>query len=186
MIMKEGKLKGIFEIQLEPHKDSRGFFARTYDEKIFQKHGLNTNWVQENHSFSREKNTIRGLHFQLPPATEAKLVRAASGEAFMVAADLRKGSATFGKWYSMIVSEKNMKMLYVPKGFALGMCSMADRTTLLYKMDNYYNPEQSGTIKWNDAQLGIKWPAKNPILSDKDAEASSFKEFVKKYGGLQI
>ena len=107
ILIKEKKLKGIFEINLEPHEDQRGFFMRTYDDKLFRNHGLHKNWVQESHSYSKKKGVIRGLHFQSPPYAETKLIRAVSGEIFIVVLDLRKGSSTFGKWDSMIISEAN-------------------------------------------------------------------------------
>ena len=185
MKIKESKLKGIFEIQLEFHEDNRGFFMRTYDDKIFMNHGLHQSWVQENHSCSNKKNTLRGLHFQFPPCAETKLVRVVSGAAFMAFVDLRKNTPTFGKWKSIILSSDNKKMLYVPRGFALGMCTLTDNCGLLYKMDNYYAPESAGTIMWNDTDLKIKWPVKDPIISEKDSKAMSFREFVKKYGGFK-
>jgi len=186
MLIKEKKLKGIFEINLEPHEDQRGFFMRTYDDKLFRNHGLHKNWVQESHSYSKKKGVIRGLHFQSPPYAETKLIRAVSGEIFIVVLDLRKGSSTFGKWDSMIISEANKKMLYIPKGFALGMCTLTGNCTLLYKIDNYYAPESQGAIKWDDQNLRIKWPVKNPIISERDSKAMSFKEFVKNYGILEV
>jgi dTDP-4-dehydrorhamnose 3,5-epimerase len=182
----ERKIKGAFEIELEIHEDQRGFFMRTYDDALFQQHGLERQWVQENHSYSKQKGTIRGLHFQFPPHAETKLVRAVSGEIFMVFVDVRKNSSLFGHWDSVILSEQNKKMLYVPKGLALGMCTLTDHCTLLYKMSMYYTPQSQGTILWNDPALGIPWPASNPILSEKDAHAPSFKEFVKKFKGLEI
>ena len=121
MIFNKTKFNGVFEIDLEPHEDHRGFFMRTYDYKIFKKYGLHKNWVQENHSYSKKKNIIRGLHFQFPPHSETKIIRAVSGEIFVVFVDLRKNSSTFGKWDSAILSENNKKMLYILKGFALGI-----------------------------------------------------------------
>ena len=181
MQIKEKKIKGVFEIELETHEDHRGFFMRTYDDKLFQDHGLEQRWVQENHSYSKQKGTIRGLHFQFPPYAETKLIRAVSGKNFMVFVDLRKNSSTFGNWDKTIISEKNKKMLYVPSGFALGMCTLTDHSTLLYKMSNYYNPKSQGAIKWNDPDLRIKWPIANPILSERDSKAPSFKDFIKTY-----
>ena len=186
MLIKESKLKGVFEISLEPHEDNRGFFMRTYDDKVFRDYGLHQNWVQENHSYSRRKGTLRGLHFQYPPDTETKLVRVVSGEVFDVFVDLRKGSATFGEWDSIRLSADNKKMLYIPRGFAHGMCTLSEELVMLYKVDNYYAPGNEGTIKWDDPDIGISWPVDNPILSAKDSEAGSFKEFVQTYGGLEV
>lgn len=186
MLIKECKLKGAFEINLEPHEDNRGFFMRTYDDRVFRNYGLHQNWVQENHSYSKKKGTLRGLHFQFPLHAETKLVRAVGGEIHMAFVDLRKGLPTFGQWDSVILSEDNNKMLYIPKGFALGMCALTDNCILLYKMDDYYTPESQGTIRWDDPDIGIDWPVDNPILSEKDSRAKSFKEFVETYGGLEV
>lgn len=187
MIIKESKIKRAFEIKLEPHIDNRGFFMRTYDNKIFENYNLNQNWVQENHSYSKKKGTIRGLHFQFPPYSETKLIRAVSGKINMVFADLRKDSATFGQWDGIILSENNKKMAYIPKGLALGMCTLTDNCTLLYKMDNYHAPKHQGVIRWNDGELGIHWPLKNDIIiSERDSKAKSFRKFIEKYGGLEV
>lgn len=184
MKLNEKMIKGVFEIDLEPHMDNRGFFMRTYDDKIFEEYGLKHTWVQESQSFSKNKGILRGFHFQLPPHSETKIVRVASGTIFMVFVDLRKGSPTFGKWDSVILSEENKKMLYTPKGFALGMCTLTDNCTILYKMDNYYSPENQGVIKWNDGDLGINWPMDDFIISERDSRAQSFKQFVEKHNGL--
>lgn len=185
MIIRERKLKGTFEIILEPHEDLRGFFMRTYDKEIFEKYGMAREWVQENESFSRQKGVIRGLHFQYPPHSEGKLMRISSGEAFLVWVDLRKGSSTFGQWDSMELSSQNKNMVYTPRGFANGLCTLSDDCTLLYKMDNYYHPEAQEAILWNDPDLNIRWPIKEPKgLSERDLNAKSFKEFVNIYGGL--
>ena len=186
MLIKESRLKGVFEIDLEPIEDFRGFFMRTYDSKVFENYGLHRNWVQENHSYSKKRGTLRGLHFQFPPNTETKLVRATGDKIYMAFVDLRKGSTTFGQWDSLILSEDNKKMLYVSRGFAIGMCTLTDGCALLYKMDNCYIPESQDAIKWDDPDIGITWPMGNPILSEKDSRARSFKEFVEVYGGLEV
>jgi dTDP-4-dehydrorhamnose 3,5-epimerase len=182
----EHKIKGVFEINLEPAQDNRGFFMRTYDEAIFKELGLNRRWVQENHSFSRQKGTVRGLHFQFPPNAEVKLVRAVSGEIFLAWVDIRKGSPTLGQWESTSVSDSNGRMMYVPEGFALGMCTLTENCTLLYKMGDYYTPDKQGAVKWDDPEIGIKWPVVNPVISQKDSEAKSFREFIKTHGGLEV
>ncbi|MBD3313257.1 dTDP-4-dehydrorhamnose 3,5-epimerase [Candidatus Woesearchaeota archaeon] len=185
MIFNETKIKGVYDIDTEPHEDKRGFFMRTYDDKKFKDKGLNRDWVQENHSFSKHKNIIRGLHFQFKPHGETKLVRVVSGEIYVVFADLRKDSDTFGKWGSITLSKDNRKMLYAPKGIAMGICTMTENCALLYKMDNHYAPESQGAIRWNDPDLAIEWPIDDPILSERDSEAMSFKEFVEKHVGLE-
>lgn len=186
MLIKERKLKGVFEFDLEPHEDHRGFFMRTYDDKVFTKYELHQNWVQENHSYSKKKGALRGIHFQFPPHAETKIVRVVGGEVYIVFVDLRKGLSTFGQWDSITLSEDNKKMLYVPRCFALGMCTLTDHCILLYKMDNYYVPESQGAIKWDDTDLGIEWPIDNPILSERDSKAQSFKEFIGEFGGLEL
>lgn len=185
-IISHPKIEGVFEISLNPKGDHRGFFMRTYDAKIFQQHNLNKEWVQENHSFSKEKGIVRGMHFQFSPFAEAKLVRVTNGRVYAIFVDIRKNSSTFGKWDSTTLSEENKKMLYLPRGFAMGICTLTPDCTLLYKMDNYYSPENQGEIKWDDPNLGIKWPITNPIISERDQKAMSFNEFVEKYRGIDV
>lgn len=186
MIIRERKLKGTFEIELEPREDHRGFFVRTYDEEIFEKFGIARKWVQENESFSKKKGVIRGLHFQYPPHSEGKLMRISSGKAFLVWVDLRRGSPTLGEWDSVEISSQNKKMVYTPRGFGNGLCTLSDDCTLLYKMDNYYHSESQDAILWNDPDLNIKWPVSEPSeLSERDLKGKSFKEFLKLSGGLE-
>ncbi|MAE11264.1 MAG: dTDP-4-dehydrorhamnose 3,5-epimerase [Dehalococcoidales bacterium] len=186
MQVKERKLKGVYDIDLEPVEDNRGFFMRTYDNALFKSLGLNQHWVQENHSYSSKQGTLRGLHFQFPPHGEVKLVRATGGELFMVFVDLRRDSATLGQWESSVLSERNHKMLYLPEGFALGMCTLTDDCTLLYKMGDYYTPEKQGGLRWDDPDIAIDWPVKDPVLSEKDAGTGSYREFLEKYVGLEV
>ena len=182
----EKKIKGVFEIHLKPHKDNRGFFMRTYDKKIFNKFGLNREWVQENHSLSVEKSVIRGMHFQFPPHAETKLVRVVSGEIYDVFLDLRKGSSTFGLWDSITLSAENKKMVYIPRGFAHGFCTLTKNCEVVYKVDNYYTPDSEWCMIWNDPDLGIGWPVTNPIFSEIDTKAGNFREFIEKHGGLEV
>ncbi|MDO8623496.1 MAG: dTDP-4-dehydrorhamnose 3,5-epimerase [archaeon] len=181
MKLNELAIKGVFEIELEPHIDSRGFFMRTYEETIFKEHGLNEYWPHENQSFSKDEGIVRGLHFQRKPFGETKLVRAVSGELYFVAVDLRKDSETFGQWVSSLITEENKKMLYTPEGFATGFCTLTNNCNLAYKMGNVFNPDYQGEIAWNDSDLNIKWPIQNPILSKRDLNAMSFKQFLDKY-----
>lgn len=185
MIIKEHEIKGVFEIQLEAKEDFRGFFMRTWDEPVFKKYGLNKNWVQEYHNLSLKKGTIRGLHFQLPPHGETKLVRALQGKTLDVFVDLRKNSPTFGKWGSAVISVENKTMMYIPRGLAHGLCALSDNAMVLCKMDNHYAPEAECQIKWDDRDLNIDWQLDEPpIVSPKDATAKSLKEFVKTHGGI--
>ena len=135
------KLSGVYEINLTPHLDSRGFFMRTYDQTLFEKSGLNRKWVQENHSQSAKEGIIRGLHFQLPPFSETKLVRCIKGHIKDVFVDLRQESSTFGQWDSIELSEDNFRMILIPRGFAHGFCTLEKDCEVFYKVDNYYSPE---------------------------------------------
>lgn len=186
MTIKESKLGGVFEIQLEAKEDFRGFFMRTYDDKIFEKYGINQNWVQEYHNLSLKRGTIRGLHLQLPPHSETKLVRAISGSSLDVFVDLRKNSPTFGQWSSVILSAENKKMIYIPRGFAHGLCSLEDNTMILCKIDNQYAPDAEYQIVWDDPDLHIDWQLNgaSPIVSPKDTNAKSLKEFIKTHSGI--
>ena len=170
---------GVKVIQLEPHNDKRGFFMRVYDDGVFKKAGIHRDWVQENHSLTVEEGTIRGLHFQLRPFQETKLVRVIRGEIYDVFVDLRDGSETFGEWGCVTLSAENKKMVYIPKGFAHGFCTLSKNSEVVYKVDNCYAPRHERTIRWDDPDLDIEWRINNPILSDKDAKAASFKEFEK-------
>lgn len=186
MIIEERKIKGVFEIQLEPIGDKRGFFMRAYDKKIFKEHDLHRDWVQENHSLSGKKGIVRGLHFQFPPHAETKLVRVVNGEILDVFIDLRIDSVSFGTWDSIRLSADNKKLIYIPRGFAHGFCTLTENCEVVYKVDNYYSPDNEGSIIWNDPELNIDWPEKDPILSEKDQRAESFKEFVEHHGGILL
>ena len=179
MIIRELDLSNVFEIIPEPKRDERGFFMRVYDHELFGERGFGYTWIQENHSRTVKRGVIRGLHFQLPPSSETKLVRCVRGAVYDVAVDLRKGSATFGKWIARELSEENMKMLLIPKGFAHGFCSLTDLSEVIYKVDAPYSPEQERGIIWNDADLNILWPAADPVLSDKDRKNMTLKEYLR-------
>lgn len=184
MKITEKKLKGLFEIELNPFEDHRGFFMRTYDSNILIKFGLNKVWVQENHSSSINKGIIRGLHFQFPPHTDAKLIRCIRGEIFDVVVDIRKNSPTFGEWESVLLSEKNKKSLFIPRGFAHGFCTLTEHCDIIYKHDNFYNKDYDAGIFWNDEDLKIGWPVDSPIISERDANLQRFNEFIKHNDGL--
>jgi len=187
MEFEEKDIKGVFEIKLKPIEDHRGFFMRTYDDSIFKEYGLHRTWVHENHSLSLQKHTIRGLHFQYPPDCETKLLRVVTGEIFFAVVDLRKDYESFGKWTSAILSAKRKNMLLIPRGCAPGMCTLTNNCNLVYKVDNYYNPNNEDNIKWNDPDIGIEWPTKKPkVISERDSKAQSFKKFVEKHGGIVL
>jgi dTDP-4-dehydrorhamnose 3,5-epimerase len=168
MIITETTLAGAHEITLDPHGDHRGYFMRTYDRTLFDAHGLQTQWVQENQSMSMQVHTIRGLHFQRPPHSETKLVRVLVGRILDVIVDLRAGSPTFGQHLTIELSAANQKCLYVPRGCAHGFCLLEAPSIVHYKVDNPYAPEAEGGLRWSDPLLGIAWPTTSPIISAKD------------------
>jgi dTDP-4-dehydrorhamnose 3,5-epimerase len=178
------KLSGVAEIILEPKVDPRGFFMRTFDENLFRDMGLNLHWSQENHSRSDVKNTVRGLHFYLPPHSEAKMVRVIRGRIFDVVVDLRKNSPTFSCWESFALSDEDFKWLYIPAGFAHGFCTLDQRTEILYKNEKCFSPEIDSGIFWDDPDLNIPWPIKTSLVSDKDKGLMSMHKFIELYGGL--
>tara|TARA_Y100001970_G_scaffold204266_1_gene248685 strand:- start:194 stop:754 length:561 start_codon:yes stop_codon:yes gene_type:complete len=182
----ENKIKGVYEFFLSPINDNRGFFMRTYDKNMILKKKLVTEWVQENHSMSISKGTLRGLHFQFPPFSETKLVRCVKGSILDVFLDLRKDSESFGQWNSIELSSVNNKMVYIPKGFAHGFYSLTSNVEVLYKVDNIYNPDSECGIIWNDSDLKIDWPSNEPIVSSKDQKNLTFKDFVKKYKNIKV
>ncbi len=158
-------------ILLEPKifEDDRGFFFESYNHKEFENIvGRNISFVQDNHS-SSHKDVLRGLHYQLDPKAQGKLVRIVQGNVFDVAVDLRKGSKTFGKWVGVILSAENKKQLWIPEGFAHGFLSLENSTQMLYKTTDYYAPEMERSIIWNDSNIGIDWNnTKTPIITNKD------------------
>ncbi|MDD3487152.1 MAG: dTDP-4-dehydrorhamnose 3,5-epimerase [Candidatus Moranbacteria bacterium] len=177
MEFKETSLEGAYLIVPQVFRDERGFFLETYSEKKFAEAGVDARFVQDNHSLSVQKGVLRGLHFQLPPNAQAKLVRVTHGKVLDVIVDLRKNSPTFGKWESFELSDKNAQMLFVPRGFAHAFLTLEENTEFMYKVDNFYAPESDSGLAWNDPDLGIDWPIKNPILSEKDQKLQGFREF---------
>ena len=169
MKMKETKLPGVVLIEPAVFQDSRGFFMESYNFKKFSELGISVTFVQDNHSLSAEKGVLRGLHYQLNPMAQTKLVRVTAGAIFDVVVDIRKGSPTYGQWESFELSAENRLQILVPRGFAHGFCTLAPNTEVQYKVDSYYAPEYDRGIAWDDPALGIPWPVDNPILSDKDA-----------------
>lgn len=182
----EREIDGVHEIDLDPQEDDRGFFMRTYDQDIFNQHGIDRTWVQDSHSRSNNRGVVRGLHFQFPPRAETKLVRVIRGKIFDVYLDLRADSPTFGEWGSVEISGGDKKMLYVPRGFAHGFCTLTEDVEMIYRIDNYYDPELGGTIRWDSPALDIPWPVDDPVLSEKDAKANSFREFVAEHDGIHL
>ena len=174
MIFHETPLCGAFLIDLEKRGDERGFFARVYCEREFEAHGLVTRYVQVNNSLSAQGGTMRGMHYQLAPKAETKLVRCVKGGLFDVILDLRVESATFGRSFGAELTAGNRRMMYVPKGFAHGFVTLQDDTEALYLVDEFYAPEAERIVRWNDPRFKIEWPMAPAVLSDKDARQSDF------------
>jgi dTDP-4-dehydrorhamnose 3,5-epimerase len=177
MNFQETLLKGNYLIHLEKHEDERGFFARYFCEKEFFKKNLNTIWLQINNSMSKNIGTLRGLHLQKAPHAEVKLIRCLKGKVWDIVVDLRKESKTFGKWFGATLSDENRTMMYVPKGFAHGFVSLEPNSEILYLVSNFYAPESEETLLWNDPDVAISWPVQPSIISDKDNNAKSLKDF---------
>lgn len=179
------KLDGVREIQLKPKRDERGYFMRTFDVALFENVGLNRPWVQENQSRSERRGIVRGLHFQFPPHTETKLVRCIRGAIWDVFVDLRRHSSTFGNWDALELSEANQKMIYIPRGFAHGFCTLTEESEVQYKVDSCYNSDAEAGLLWSDADLALPWPVAVPILSDKDTRNMTLRQFIDSYGSLE-
>ena len=160
--------------------DARGFFTETWNRRTFADNGIDVEFVQDNLSGSRQAGTIRGLHFQHPPAAQAKLVRAASGSLFDVAVDLRPGSATFGRHVTAVLTAESGEQLFVPVGFAHGFCTLEPDTQVAYKASDFYSPAHDAGIVWDDPDLAIDWPlqGKDPVLSEKDLKLPRLAEIA--------
>ncbi|MBN3523440.1 dTDP-4-dehydrorhamnose 3,5-epimerase [Paenibacillus apiarius] len=162
------KLKEVLIIEPDVFQDDRGFFMESYHALKLEPFGIAHSFVQDNHSLSVQTGTLRGLHYQLPPQAQAKLIRVAAGAIYDVAVDIRPGSATFRQWVGVELSASNKRQLLIPHGFAHGFCTLAPDTEVLYKVDAYYAPELDRGIIWNDPAIGIAWPVRNPMMSEKD------------------
>ncbi|MBW2342002.1 MAG: dTDP-4-dehydrorhamnose 3,5-epimerase [Deltaproteobacteria bacterium] len=165
----ETKLKGAFIIEPEKLEDDRGFFARAWCKKEFESHGLNPSLVQSNISFNRKKGTLRGLHYQVAPYEEAKLVRCTKGAIYDVIVDLRPSSKTCKQWVAAELTESNYKMVYVPEGFAHGYQTLEDNAEVFYHVSQFYHPDSERGLRWDDPSLGIEWPLPVKTISKKDA-----------------
>jgi len=169
-------LPGALLVEPAVHGDQRGFFMETYHREKFRKLGIDCEFVQDNHSLSVEAGVLRGLHYQLPPKAQAKLVRVTAGAVYDVIVDLRESSPTFGRWESVVLSAANRRQLFVPRGFAHGFCTLVPNTEVLYKVDDYYSPEHERGIRWDDPDLAIPWPVSHPVLSEKDKQNPPLQE----------
>ncbi len=168
MIFHPTKLDGVSVIEQEPRADERGYFARIFCKDELAKVGIEFDIVQASHSFTREKGTIRGMHFQKEPKAEDKIVQCLSGKIYDVVVDLRKDSPTFGKWIAEELSAENKKMLFIPKGCAHGFQTLTDNCLVQYFMNEFYSPEHASGVRFDDPAFNIPWPIKDPILFDKD------------------
>ena len=174
--MVKANLKELISL-IKPKKyvDKRGFFSEIYSRKRYLEMGIDSEFVQDNHSLSRDVGTLRGLHFQGPPYAQGKLVRCGRGVIFDVAVDIRRGSQTYGQWVGYVLSADNAYQFYVPIGFAHGFVTLEPNTEVVYKCSDYYAPETEGVIRWDDPDIGIDWRLTgNPILSEKDASSTLF------------
>lgn len=169
-------LDGVLIVETDVFGDNRGFFTESYNQQKFNEAGIEFNFIQDNHSLSQEAGTLRGMHYQLSPKAQTKLVRVLSGAIYDVVIDLRKNSSTYGNWQGFILSDANKRQLLVPKGFAHGFCTLTAATQVLYKVDEYYSKEHDRGIRWDDPALAIDWPTANVILSEKDKIHPGFNE----------
>ena len=179
----ETGLPGLLVIEPKVFGDSRGFFLETWSRAAFAAAGLDYDFVQDNHARSGPAGVLRGLHFQLPPAAQAKLVRVTSGAVFDVAVDLRKGSPTFGAWYGATLSAANFRQMLIPRGFAHGYLTLVPDTEFLYKVDAPYAPDRDAGLAWDDPRLAVAWPLAEhgipaPVLSDKDRRLTGLDGFT--------
>lgn len=173
----ETALSGVWVIEPQVFGDHRGWFMETYSDSKFKEQGIDLNFVQDNQSYSATKGTLRGLHYQLNPKAQSKLVRCTKGAIFDVAVDIRKGSPNYGQWFGIELTAENKKQLLIPKGFAHGFMTLVEDVEVQYKCDELYAPDCDGGILWNDPAIGIKWPIDVvPVLSAKDEHAPLLKD----------
>ena len=176
MKFEKTKLEGVVIITPDVFGDHRGFFMESWSEHKMEEAGLHYNFVQDNHSMSSVKGTLRGIHFQNGDKAQAKLVRCVKGAVLDVAVDLRHESPTYKQWVAVELSAENKKQLMIPRGFGHGFVTLTDEVEFLYKADNYYAPEADGGIRWNDPEIGVDWGVENPILSAKDEKNPFLKD----------
>lgn len=174
MVFLETKIKGVFIIDLDRLEDERGFFARTFCAEEFEAHGLSNQFVQCSISFNKKKGTLRGMHYQVAPHPEAKLVSCIRGAIYDVIIDLRKDSSTYCQWFAVELSAENYKMLYIPEGLAHGFQTLEDNAVVLYQMSEFYQPECARGVRWDDPSFGIEWPLAERIISDRDRQYPDF------------
>jgi dTDP-4-dehydrorhamnose 3,5-epimerase len=167
-------LAGLKIIEPDKFDDNRGYFLKSFEKKAFAEQGIDFEITQVNHSFNLLKGTLRGMHFQVEPFAQAKLIFCTKGKIFDVVVDIRKDSVTFGKWFGLELSEENKQILYIPKGFAHGYQALVDNTEALYYLEGEYSKEHESGLKWNDPLIGISWPIEPTVIADKDNQWSPF------------
>lgn len=172
----ETKLPGVRILEPQVFGDARGWFMESWSQKKMENAGIHVDFVQDNHSFSAERGTLRGLHYQLNPMAQAKLLRVSRGAVFDVAVDIRRGSPTYAQWIGIELSAENYRQLFIPRGFAHGFITLTDNVEVQYKVDNLYAPDCDGNIRWDDPAIGVAWPFTPVVLSEKDAIAPSLAE----------
>ncbi|WP_046227716.1 dTDP-4-dehydrorhamnose 3,5-epimerase [Paenibacillus dauci] len=170
------KLEGAKLLEPIIHGDNRGFFMESYNERVMNELGIHHRFIQDNQSLSVEAGVLRGLHYQLNPKAQTKIIHVISGAIYDVIVDIRQESETFGQWMGFILSTDNKRQLLVPQGFAHGFCTLVANTQVSYKVDQYYSPEHDRGILWNDPAIGIDWPVSEPILSEKDKKHPLLKD----------
>ena len=170
----ETRVQGVFEIHLEPISDERGFFARSWCQKEFEAQGLNASVMQCNVSFSTQKGTLRGMHYQAEPYSETKLIRCTQGAIHDVVVDLRPKSPTFKRWTAAVLTAANRHMLYVPQGCGHGFLTLEDDTEVFYQMSQFYNPQAARGVRWDDPAFGIVWPGQVEVISERDRTYPNF------------
>jgi dTDP-4-dehydrorhamnose 3,5-epimerase len=176
MIFSETKLKGAYTLELKKIEDERGFFARSWCQKEMEEHGLTAQVVQTNVSFNPEKGTLRGMHYQVAPYEESKLVRCTRGAIFDVIIDLRPDSPTYKQWYGAELTADNYKMMFVPEGFAHGYLTLEDNSEVTYQVSQFYAPGAEQGIRWDDPAFSIEWPITPQLISEKDKAHPDFKD----------
>lgn len=174
MIFQETKISGVFEVRSERKPDDRGFFARTWCQKEFQEHGLDSRLVQCSISYNTYKGTLRGMHYQAAPFAETKVVRCTQGAIYDVVLDLRPQSATYKSWISVVLTAENRDMIYIPKGCAHGFLTLQDATEVYYQMSELYNAESARGVRWDDPAFRIVWPEKVAVISERDRTYPDF------------
>ena len=183
-VIKTG-LEGVVIVEPDRFGDHRGYFSETYCKPRYEEAGIPADFVQDNMSFSAQEGTLRGLHWQNPPYAQAKLVSVARGRVIDVAVDIRKGSPTFGQWHGELLTEKNMKQFYVPKGFAHGFLVLSEYAEFCYKCSEFYHPGDEGGLKYDDPEIGVQWPIPEGMeltLLERDIKWGGLSAYVEEYG----